>query len=125
MAVTSTTWPQGIDRARALFPGLIASATVAAAATFLSQHYGAPVMLFALLLGMAMNFLSGEGACKPGIEFTARQVLRVGGAAAVAAEQQLAALPQRRRDEVGRARGGAVQQVTVEGGRATGVRLPL
>ena len=35
-------------------------------------------MLFALLLGMAMNFLSGEGPCAPGIEFTARQVLRVG-----------------------------------------------
>jgi uncharacterized integral membrane protein (TIGR00698 family) len=27
---------------------------------------------------MAMNFLSGDGACKPGIEFTARQVLRIG-----------------------------------------------
>ena len=63
---------------RGLFPGVLACAVVAAAATFLSEHYGAPVMLFALLLGMAMNFLSGEGACKPGIEFTARQVLRVG-----------------------------------------------
>ena len=51
---------------------------VAAAATFLSQHYGAPVMLFALLLGMAMNFLSAEGPCAPGIEFTARGVLRLG-----------------------------------------------
>jgi uncharacterized integral membrane protein (TIGR00698 family) len=35
-------------------------------------------MLFALLLGMAMNFLSVDGPCKPGIEFTARQVLRIG-----------------------------------------------
>jgi uncharacterized integral membrane protein (TIGR00698 family) len=32
----------------------------------------------ALLLGMAMNFLSGEGPCAAGIEFTARQVLRIG-----------------------------------------------
>jgi len=63
---------------RSLFPGVLACAVVAAAATFLSEHYGAPVMLFALLLGMAMNFLSGDGVCKPGIEFTARQVLRVG-----------------------------------------------
>jgi len=68
----------GQAQARALFPGVLACAVVGAAATFLSEHYGAPVMLFALLLGMAMNFLSGEGACKPGIEFTARQVLRVG-----------------------------------------------
>jgi uncharacterized integral membrane protein (TIGR00698 family) len=66
-------------RGRTIFPGVLASAVVAAAATFLSQHYGAPVMLFALLLGMAMNFLSGEGqTCAPGIELAARQVLRIG-----------------------------------------------
>jgi uncharacterized integral membrane protein (TIGR00698 family) len=66
-------------RGRSLFPGVLASVVVAAAATFLSQHYGAPVMLFALLLGMAMNFLSGEGQpCSAGISFTARQVLRIG-----------------------------------------------
>jgi uncharacterized integral membrane protein (TIGR00698 family) len=63
---------------RTLFPGVLASGVVAAAATFLSQHYGAPVMLFALLLGMAMNFLSADGPCKPGVEFSARQVLRIG-----------------------------------------------
>jgi uncharacterized integral membrane protein (TIGR00698 family) len=66
------------SRSRALFPGVLASAVVAAAATFLSQRYGAPVMLFALLLGLAMNFLSAEGPCAAGIEFTARQVLRIG-----------------------------------------------
>jgi len=63
---------------RSLFPGVMACGVVAAAATFLSEHYGAPVMLFALLLGLAMNFLSGEGACAPGIGFTAREMLRVG-----------------------------------------------
>jgi uncharacterized integral membrane protein (TIGR00698 family) len=72
---TIATWR---DRGRTLFPGVLACAVVAAASTFLAGHYGAPVMLFALLLGMAMNFLSGEGPCAPGIEFTARQVLRVG-----------------------------------------------
>ena len=71
-----TTASLPIAFAHKVFPGLIASATVAAAATFLSQHYGAPVMLFALLLGMSMNFLSTEGKCKPGIEFTAREILR-------------------------------------------------
>jgi uncharacterized integral membrane protein (TIGR00698 family) len=65
-------------RLRTLFPGVIACAVVAAAATFLGQHYGAPVLLFALLLGMAMNFLSAAGPCAPGIEFSARTVLRVG-----------------------------------------------
>lgn len=65
-------------RGRSLFPGVLASIVVAAAATFLSQHYGAPVMLFALLLGLAMNFLATDGPCRPGIEFTARTVLRLG-----------------------------------------------
>jgi uncharacterized integral membrane protein (TIGR00698 family) len=65
-------------RARSLLPGVLACAVVATAAAFLAEHYGAPVMLFALLLGMAMNFLSAEGACVPGIEFTASVVLRVG-----------------------------------------------
>ncbi|MDM0085735.1 putative sulfate exporter family transporter [Variovorax sp. J31P179] len=63
---------------RLLFPGVLACGVVAAASTFLSEHYGAPVMLFALLLGIAMNFLSGESACKPGIEFAGRTLLRIG-----------------------------------------------
>jgi uncharacterized integral membrane protein (TIGR00698 family) len=63
---------------RTLAPGLLASGVLAAAAAFLAQHYGAPVMLMALLLGMAMNFLSTEGACGPGIDFSARTVLRIG-----------------------------------------------
>ena len=69
---------QSHQRLRELAPGFVVSAMVAAAASFLSEHYGAPVMLFALLLGMALNFLSGEGQCKPGIEYTARTVLRLG-----------------------------------------------
>mgnify|MGYP003503259968 FL=1 len=65
-------------RGSELLPGFIVSVIVAAAATFLSEHYEAPVMLFALLLGMALNFLSDDNKCKPGIEFTAREVLRIG-----------------------------------------------
>ena len=63
---------------RRVLSGLIASVVIAAAATFLSEHYGAPVMLFALLLGMSMNFLSTQELCRPGIDFAARGVLRVG-----------------------------------------------
>lgn len=66
------------ERGRSLGPGFITAAMVAAAASFLSEHYGAPVMLFALLLGIALNFLSADGQCRPGIEFTARTVLRFG-----------------------------------------------
>lgn len=68
----------GSARARTLAPGVLACGVVGTAAAFLSGHYGAPVMLFALLLGMAMNFLSVEGPCRPGIEFAARHLLRIG-----------------------------------------------
>ena len=65
-------WLQGIG------PGVLASGIVALAATSLSEHYGASAMLFALLLGMALNFLSVDGRCVPGIAFTSRTVLRWG-----------------------------------------------
>ena len=60
--------------------GFLVSVVIAVAAKFLSEHYGAPAMLMALLLGIAFHFLVEEdgGSCKPGIEFTARTVLRFG-----------------------------------------------
>ena len=61
-----------------LMPGLMLAATIAAAAAFLGTHYGAPVMLFALLLGMAFNFLHEDGPCREGIEFAAKFILRLG-----------------------------------------------
>ena len=59
------------------FPGVLVSLIIAVAATFLSEHYGGPVMLFALLLGMAFYFLSQDGPCVAGIEFASKRVLRV------------------------------------------------
>jgi uncharacterized integral membrane protein (TIGR00698 family) len=67
-----------IARSRELAPGLVIAALVALAASWLSEHYRAPVMLFALLLGIALNFLSGDERCRPGIDFASRTVLRVG-----------------------------------------------
>jgi len=67
-----------LDLARAIWPGLLASLVIAAAAAFLADHYSGPVMLFALLLGMAMNFLSDVDRCKPGISFAGRTILRLG-----------------------------------------------
>lgn len=61
-----------------LAPGAAVSAVVATAAAFLAQHYGAPVMVLALLVGMALSFLGDDARCTPGIEFVAQQVLRLG-----------------------------------------------
>ncbi|WP_294926556.1 putative sulfate exporter family transporter [uncultured Paracoccus sp.] len=64
---------------QAAFPGFAVSLLAAITAQFLSEHYGAPAMLLALLLGLALNFLADEGTrTAPGIGFTARTVLRLG-----------------------------------------------
>ena len=59
-------------------PGLAVAAVLAVAAQFLSDHYGAPAMLMALLLGIAFHFLAEEGRSAPGVAFTSRTVLRIG-----------------------------------------------
>lgn len=60
------------------WPGFLACATVGFAAQFLSDHYAAPAMLMALLLGIAFHFLAEEGRCVAGIGFSSRTVLRTG-----------------------------------------------
>ena len=60
------------------FPGVCVTVTVAIAASFLSQRYGAPAMLIALLLGLAFNFLREHPACLPGVEFSTGPLLRIG-----------------------------------------------
>ncbi len=64
--------------ARRLAPGLLLCATIAAAASFLADHYGAPAMLFALLIGIAFNFVMEEGRAAPGVDLAAKFVLRLG-----------------------------------------------
>lgn len=74
----STTLAPKLAQMRSLAPGVVLAATIGAAASFLSEHYDAPVMLFALLIGMAFNFLASDTACAAGIAFTSKTVLRAG-----------------------------------------------
>ncbi len=62
----------------ALGPGVLIAFTVAAASMFISEHYNVPVMLMALLLGMAFNFLSEDNRCAAGIQFTSSRLLKIG-----------------------------------------------
>lgn len=85
-------------KAQVFMPGLILVFTIAAAATFLSEHYNAPVMLFALLIGMAFHFLAEEPRTEAGVELSAKRLLKIGIALAgarVTLEQilSLGALP--------------------------------
>jgi uncharacterized integral membrane protein (TIGR00698 family) len=66
-------WTSG----RIATPGLAATIVVALASTYLSDHYHAPPVIFALLLGMALNTLSAEPRYRPGIDLSARVLLRI------------------------------------------------
>jgi uncharacterized integral membrane protein (TIGR00698 family) len=58
--------------------GIALAVTVALASSFLAEHYGAPAMLFALLIGMAFNFMTDAPRTIEGITFCSRTLLRVG-----------------------------------------------
>lgn len=66
---------QGLKR---IFPGTLTAVIVGLAASFLSAHYGPPVMFMALLMGLAFDFLSREKVTRPGIDFSSRTILRLG-----------------------------------------------
>ncbi len=67
-----------IDMARDAMPGLLLSATIALAVRFVSDRLGGPAMLYALLFGMAFNFLCEDERFARGIRIASRYVLRVG-----------------------------------------------
>lgn len=67
-----------IAQAKILAPGVALSIVLAMAAQFLANHYGAPVMLMAILLGIPFHFLSEHENTGPGIGYSAKILLRVG-----------------------------------------------
>jgi uncharacterized integral membrane protein (TIGR00698 family) len=59
-------------------PGLLLSATIALAVRFVSDRLGGPAMLYALLFGMAFNFLTEDERFARGIRIASRNILRFG-----------------------------------------------
>ena len=74
IAIKGTSWAA----LKGVGPGLAASATIAAAAGLIATLTSGPIMLFALLLGIAMNFLGKRAEFDAGIAFTAKFILRMG-----------------------------------------------
>jgi uncharacterized integral membrane protein (TIGR00698 family) len=66
------------QRVRHVAPGCALACMLALAATAVSTLHGGPQLLYALLFGVAFHYLSHEARTKPGIEFCARAVLRLG-----------------------------------------------
>lgn len=67
-----------LNAVRRAVPGCVVAITIAAAATFVSEHHGGPTLLYALLIGMAFHFLSQDPTAGPGIDFAAKTLLRIG-----------------------------------------------
>lgn len=61
-----------------LLPGLAICGVAAAAAAWLSEHYGFPIILLGLLIGLSLNFIAREPRSHPGLDFASRTCLRVG-----------------------------------------------
>lgn len=59
-------------------PGALVCAVIALSATFISEHYGGPQLLYALLIGLSLHFLSQQERTGVGINFCAKTVLRIG-----------------------------------------------
>jgi uncharacterized integral membrane protein (TIGR00698 family) len=70
--------PPGRNALRDYMPGLIVVGIGAAAATWFSEHYGMPVILAGLLLGLAMNFVSANPKVYAGLDLAATSGLRWG-----------------------------------------------
>ena len=61
-----------------LFPGFVVVLIASAAATWFSEHYGMPVVLAGLLIGLALNFVSAEPKVHAGLDFCGTSCLRWG-----------------------------------------------
>lgn len=59
-------------------PGVLIAFLIAASAQYISHSMGGPVMLYALLFGISLGFLSEDEKCQPGVLFASRNLLRVG-----------------------------------------------
>lgn len=61
-----------------LWPGLALCAVASGAAAWLSDHYGFPIILLGLLIGLSLNFITHDVRTHRGLDFVARNGLRVG-----------------------------------------------
>ncbi|MCI5060715.1 MAG: putative sulfate exporter family transporter [Alphaproteobacteria bacterium] len=66
------------DSLKRYFYGFVLALLIGAFAQFLGQNYGAPPMLFALLIGIAFSFLYESEGFSPGISWAGSFVLRMG-----------------------------------------------
>lgn len=61
-----------------LLPGLFICAIASAAAAWLSDNYGIPIILTGLLIGLALSFVASDPRTHSGLDFASRIFLQIG-----------------------------------------------
>ncbi|WP_159982230.1 MULTISPECIES: YeiH family protein [unclassified Novosphingobium] len=67
-----------LEEWKLLWPGLAICGIASIAAAWLSEHYGAPIILMGLLIGLSLNFVTSEVRTHPGLDFVSKACLRWG-----------------------------------------------
>lgn len=70
--------PSMVARWQRVWPGFAVCAIASIAAAWLSEHYGAPIILMGLLIGLSLNFVTSEARTHPGLDFASKACLRWG-----------------------------------------------
>lgn len=69
--------PASATSPRDYLPGLLLTGLATLAAAYLSNRYGAPVVLMSLLVGLALNFLRSDKRLSAGLGLASRTLLRI------------------------------------------------
>lgn len=77
-SITNSPQAALLEWCRLIMPGMLLALVLAMASKFVAASYGGPTMLFALLFGMAFNFLAKDDKCAPGIALASKTILRLG-----------------------------------------------
>lgn len=78
LADTAAAAPRARKPLSRFVPGFAICMIASAAAAWLAQNYGVPVILAGLLLGLALNFAAGDPRTHDGLDFVSRHGLRGG-----------------------------------------------
>ena len=65
-------------RLRDFAPGVLVTGIAALAAAWIADHYGAPLVLMGLLIGLALSFLSQDARTHAGLDLMSQTALRIG-----------------------------------------------
>lgn len=67
-----------LEAAGPVWPGVAVCGTGAAAAAWFASHYGVPIILMGLVIGLALNWVTADGRTHRGLDLLSRHGLRAG-----------------------------------------------